>query len=400
LAVRQEKPVDVIAEELRGVAKESWLNKWSRWLDQLLDVYGVEDPAEIGITDPQDLEKLEEFLVERCSGLTESECIKELEREIREKGYRRKVTEEVVESVMDYLKSVESKPELLYGLPSDIRAEVERFRSRPELDGTKAFNLIYEYLVREGVDPEEAKKIADEVAKTIPKVSPLKRVEILEDVMKITRLAKQRTLDYYVRRESKAKEVVKEVEKGKPLSDRLVYSVIEEFNLEGKYPTLEDLRDRLIPMGFDVSNLKEVVESLRRRGMVVERDGRLVVRYLAERIPTPTAPKVEVKVEVKPAFKPTAVEDPKYYIRSTKDLSTFIADLVSSGYGYGGRTENCISWIGAYSGWYIFILTDTTVEYKQVQRTVWEIKPPSATHYFIAVNDKDKFIYVYVCRGR
>jgi len=282
LAVRQEKPVDVIAEELKGIAKESWLNKWARWLDQLLDTYDVEDPAEIGITDPQDLEKLEEFLVERCSGLTESECLKQIEKIIREKGYRRKVTEEVVESVMDYIKSVESKPELLYGLPSDIRAEVERYRARPELDGAKAFNLIYEYLVREGVDPEEARKVADEVAKTIPKIPPSRRVEVLEGVMKVTRLAKQRTLDYYVRRESKAKEVVKEVEKGKPLSDRLVYSVIEEFNTEGKYPTLEDLRDRLRTLGYDVSNLQEVVESLKRRGMVLTVDDKLVVRYMKE----------------------------------------------------------------------------------------------------------------------
>jgi hypothetical protein len=297
LAVRQEKPVDVIAEELKGVAKESWLNKWSRWLDQLLDTYDVEDPAEVGITDPHDLERLEDFLIERCSGLTESECLKELEKEVRERGYRRKVTEEVVESVMDYVRSVERKPELLYGLPPDVRAEVERFRAKPELDGGKAYQIIYDFMVKEGVDPEEARKVAEEVASTIPKLPPKDRAKVVEDVVGVVRLAKQRTLDYYARRESKAEEVVREAVTGKPLNERVVYGLIEEFNVElQKHPTVEDLRGRLVAMGFNVSNLKEVVEGLKRRGMVVEEDGKLMVKYVKE----VGKPEVERRVGRKP----------------------------------------------------------------------------------------------------
>jgi hypothetical protein len=299
LAVRHEKPVDVIASELRGIAKESWLGKWSRWLDQLLDVYGVEDPAEVlGITDIYDLEKLEEFLIERCGGLTESECLKEVEKDVRERGYRRKVTEEVVESVMDYVKSVERKPELLYGLPTDVRAEVERFRAKPELNGGKAYELVFNFMVKEGVDPEEAKKIAEEIAKTIPKLPPKDRAKVVEDVIGVVKLAKQRTLDYYVKQEAKAKEVVKEAEKGKPLNERVVYGLIEEYNVElQKQPTLGDLWDRLVAMGFDVGNLKELVESLKRKGMIVEEDGKYVVKYLKE--VKVEKPKVERRVERK-----------------------------------------------------------------------------------------------------
>lgn len=299
MAVRQEKPVDVIASELRGIAKESWLGKWSRWLDQLLDVYDVEDPAEVlGITDVYDLEKLEEFLIERCSGLTESECLKEVEKDVRERGYRRKVTEEVVESVMDYVKSVERKPELLYGLPPDVRSEVERFRSKPELDGGKAYELVFNFMVKEGVDPEEARKVAEEIAKTIPKLPPRERAKVVEDVVGVVRLAKQRTLDYYAKQEVKAEEVVKEAVTGKPLSERVVYSVIEEFNVEERYPTIEEVRDRLVAMGFNVGNLKELLESLKRKGMVVEEDGKYVVKYLKE--VKVGKPKVERRVERKP----------------------------------------------------------------------------------------------------
>ena len=399
MAVRRERPIREIVETLRGIAKTNWLNKWARWLDQLLDTYDVEDPAEIlGIPDVYDIDKLESVLLEFCSDLTESECLKQIEKIIREKGYRRKVTEEVVESVMDYLKSVEKKPELLYGFPSDIRAEIERIRARPELDGAKAYDIVFNFLSREGIDPEEAKKIAEEVSKTIPKISPLKRVEILEDVMTITRLARQRLITEYAKRESKAKEVVEKATS--KINERLVYAIIEEFNTEDKYPTISELKERLIRLGYDVTGLEDIVTTLKLSNMVVERDGKLVVRYLAERIPTPTAPKVEVKVEVKPAFKPASVEDPKYYIRDVKELSSFIADLVRSGYSYGGRSENCVNWIGAYDQWYIFILTDAPVGYKPIQRTVWEVKPPSVTHYFLAINDKDKIVYVYICRGR
>jgi hypothetical protein len=399
LAVRRERPIREIVETLRGIAKTNWLNKWARWLDQLLDTYDVEDPTEVlGIPDVYDIDKLESVLLEFCSDLTESECLKQIEKMIREKGYRRKVTKEVVESVMDYLKSVEKKPELLYGFPTDIRAEIEKIRARPELDGTKAYEIVFNFLTREGVDPEDAKKIAEEIARTIPKVSPYRRAEVLEDVMTITRLARQRLITEYAKREAKAKEVVEKA--GSKINERLVYAIIEEFNTEKKYPTINELRERLIRLGYDVTGLEDIVTTLKLSNMVIERDGRLVVRYLAERIPTTAVLPPITPVEVKPVFKPILTEDPRYYIRSTKGLSPLIADLVRSGYIYGGRVENCINWIGAYDQWFIFIVTDEPIEYRQIQRTVWEVKPPSTTHYFIVVNDKDKLVHVYVCRGR
>jgi arginyl-tRNA synthetase len=210
---------------------------------------------------------------------------------------------------MDYVKSVERKPELLYGLPTDVRSEVERFRAKPELDGAKAYQLVYNFLISEGVEPEEARKVAEEIAKTIPKLPPKDRAKVVEDVVGVVKLAKQRTLDYYTRREAKAKEVVKEAVTGKPLSEMVVYGLIEEFNVElGKYPTLSDLWDRLVAMGFDVGNLKELVESLKRKGAVVEEDGKYVVKYLKE-----------VKVEKPRVGKPKVERKPPPVVRTYEE---------------------------------------------------------------------------------
>ena len=388
MAVRRERPIKEIVETLKGIAKTSWLNKWARWLDQLLDVYDVEDPTEVlGIPDVYDVEKLESLLLEYCSDLVEGECLKQIEKMIREKGYRRKVTEEVVESVMDYIKSVEKKPEVIYGFPWEIRSEIEKIRARPELDGVKAYEIVYSFLIREGVEPEEAKKVAGEVAKTIPKISPERRADFISSIAVMARTTRQRVLTELAKREEKAKEAI---EKGiSKVSERVVYTVLEDLNSQGVFPTIEELRERLIKLEYDITDLNDVLLSLKISNLVVEKDGKLAVKAYAERIPVK-------EEEVIPVIKPIAVESPKYYIYSVKDFVKYLSELARSGYNYYGRYEKCISWVGSYEGWFSFLFTDALIEYKEVRKYVWEVRLGAGTHYFILITNKD--IYVYVCR--
>jgi hypothetical protein len=396
MAVRRERPIKEIIETLRGIAKTNWLNKWARWLDQLLEVYDVEDPSEVlGIPDVYDIEKLESLLLEYCSDLVEGECLRKLESMIREKGYRRKVTEEVVESVMDYLKSIEKKPEVIYGLPWDIRAEIEKIRSKPELDGAKAYDLVYNFLIREGVDPEEAKKVADEIARTIPKISPAKRIDVIETVATVARLARQRTLTSYIKRESKAKEVIENVMKR--INERVVYAVIEELNTEGIYPTLNELKERLVKLNYDITDIEDILLSLKLAGMIVEKDGKYIVKYLAEYVPRP-------EIKLKPIVTEIGIikvvkEDPKYYIHPSNEFTKYLSEAVRAGLTYVGKFDKCINWVGVYEGWFIHVFSDL-VEYKQIPnvRSVWEVKLGKGDHYFLLL--KDNNVYVYICRVR
>jgi hypothetical protein len=394
MAVRRERPIKEIIETLRGIAKTNWLNKWARWLDQLLEVYDVEDPSEVlGIPDVYDIEKLESLLLEYCSDLVEGECLRKLESMIREKGYRRKVTEEVVESVMDYLKSIEKKPEVIYGLPWDIRAEIEKIRAKPELNGAKAYDLVYNFLIREGVDPEEAKKVADEIARTIPKISPARRVDVIETVATVARLAIQRTLTSYIKRESKAKEVIENVMKR--INERVVYAVIEELNSEGIYPTLNELKERLVKLNYDITDIDDILLSLKLAGMIVEKDGKYIVKYLAEYVPIPEIkPKPIAEIEIK-----VVKEDPKYYIHPSKEFTKYLSEAVRAGLTYVGKFDKCINWVGVYEGWFIHVFSDL-VEYEQIPnvRNVWEVKLGKGDHYFLLL--KDNNVYVYICRVR
>ena len=209
--VKEEKTVEFIARNLYGAAKEAWLQKWARWVDELIHRYNVEDVQKaLGIIDVHDLEELEKFLVENCSGLTESECLDRIRVRLKEQGYRENVTDEMIQSLMDYVKTVEKQPEIEYGFPSDIKAEVSRLRARPELDHEAAFKLVYDFLTKEGVPEDEAKKIAEEIAATIPKLPPAKRKDIYEYAVTQAKLAKQTSLERWFKREREAERVARE----------------------------------------------------------------------------------------------------------------------------------------------------------------------------------------------
>jgi len=389
IAVRAERPIREIVESLRGAAKDKWLEKWARWLDELLEVYDVEDPSEVlGFSDVYDLASLQSFLLEYCSDLVESECLRRVDLLIREKGYRRKITEEVAESMLDYIKSVEKRPEVLYGFPATLRSEIEAIRARPELDSGKVFQIVYSFLTGEGVDPEEARRVAEEIAATIPKVAPAKRAEVLETTLATARLAKQRTLLEWARRTEKAREVVEKA--AKTANESVVYAVIEELNLRGVHPTLTEIREELRRWGYS-DGVEEILRTLATTGMVVEHEGRYYLpEFLPEfaRPPPPPPPKVVKDIRV-------VSSRPEDYIHPSKELAGVMSRLGDIGLTYMGRYYRCLDYIGAYGGWVVHIYTDTGVTYKGIALTAWQITLPRGKHYFVAVKGRE--VYVFVC---
>ena len=386
MAVRGEKPIKRIIEELRGIAKTRWLEKWSKWLNELLSNYDVEDPSVVlGFHDVYDTDKVQSFLVEHCSDLTENECFKLIERMVREKGYKRKLTEEVSQSILDYLKSVEKRPEVVYGFPWEVKSEIETLRARPELDGGKAYEIVYNFLTKEGLDPEEARKIAEEIKNTIPKVSPARRAELIETVMTITRITRQRTLDEYAKRERKAKEIVEKMSKA--LNERIVYAIIEDMNARHRYPTIDELKAELIKHDYDITGLEDIILSLKMSGAILEKDGRL---YLAKYVAKPKAEiKPEVKPEVVPEVRPAGVAEA--FIHPVKDFPPFIENLVKSGVVIAGRSEMCLDWVGAYEGWVIHVFSDTIVRYEPVMPNVFKVV--LFRGHFIGIKGNTAFVY-------
>lgn len=255
--VREERTVDFIARSLYGIAKERWLEKWARWIDELIRRYNVEDIQKaLGIIDIHDLRELERFLIENCSGLTESECLDRIRSRLREQGYRENVTEEMIQSLIDYIRTVEKKPEIEYGFPYDIRARVGELRARPELDRSKAFELVYEFLVKEGTPEDEARRIAEEVAATIPKLPPAKRKDIYEYALTQARYVKQVSLDRWLRREKEAERVAKEAKEDMKRDD-WIPDIAREVLAGAEARIRKKLARRLTPDEMD--RLKKVV---------------------------------------------------------------------------------------------------------------------------------------------
>jgi len=417
LAEKKERTIGETIDLLKGIAKTRWLEKWSRWISELLNNYDVEDPTEVlGFPDVHDLGKIQSFLIELCRKETESECLQLIEEMIREKGFKKKINEEISESISDYLKSIEQKPEILYGFPWDIRTEIGMLRSRPELDGNKAYDLIYNFLVREGVDPDEARKIADEIRSTIPKVPIAKRPDVIETSMVVAKIVKQRTLMDYAKKQSKATKIIEKARKS--LNERIVYAMIEEMNANRVYPTINDLKTELLKQDYDISGLEDIVLSLKASDMVIEENNKLYVKRYYRRgamIPEVTlmVPREEVRREEKrveeyeyeaptptppvtlpPAVIPTIPPTQKY-VFTTKEFPAFIKNLTDSGYTLASRVEACLDWVGKADDWTIYLFSDAIIHVRQVSPNVFKVILGTGIHYFIGL--KDNYIYAYRC---
>jgi len=174
MAVRRERPIREILEELKGMAKELWLNKWVKWVQNIVAKYRVEDIAEpFGFTEIN-TKNVTKLLEEYCLDLTESECYRRIEELVKPYGLRE---EEKAERMVEKAKVIEKelkereklakeKPELLYGL-EEISEEIERIRKGLVPNGARAYQIVKEYGTKKGLPPEEVEVIGEEVKRSV-----------------------------------------------------------------------------------------------------------------------------------------------------------------------------------------------------------------------------------------
>jgi hypothetical protein len=51
--VREERTIGEILETLVGAPREAWLNKWRRWIAELIDNYDLKTRKRLGMTKPK-----------------------------------------------------------------------------------------------------------------------------------------------------------------------------------------------------------------------------------------------------------------------------------------------------------------------------------------------------------
>ena len=253
--VKAEKPVDVILKELVGIAKENFLEKWRRWIEELILTYNLEDPKEIGY----DPDTIEDFLKRWCSGLVESECLDRIRTLIIEHGGRR-LASEIANAMYDYYEYMKKDPRSLcmeLSLDTETCDEILRIRENPCLDRDRAYKILKAFMVRWGVPEEvadeEARRISTEI---IPEVKCLpwdQVVRTAQSMLREERISRYRTLEEFFKRAPKPKP--KPTPKPKPPE-------IEA--LEKIYKRVKEIKKDIEKLysESDVDGLKEVIEEI------------------------------------------------------------------------------------------------------------------------------------------
>jgi len=176
--VREERPIGEILDTLVGAPREAWLEKWKRWIGEIIQHYHV-DPSELGYN--PDL--VEDFLEEYCLDLVESECLKRIDQLAREKGGH-KTVEEIAEEWKDYFDMHYRNPRRIcdeYDFDAETCQAVMEIKQNPCRDHKKLKEVLAQYIryyfermyggeIPPEVDVEaEAERVAKEILPTIPK---------------------------------------------------------------------------------------------------------------------------------------------------------------------------------------------------------------------------------------
>jgi len=170
--VREERTIGEIAEHLRGAAKDAWLGKWRRYIAELVARYGLEDPQEIGYDEAY----IEDFLLEHCEDLVESECYKKVKQMVVEKTAKT-VTADVAQAFADWFEYVKKNPSVIctqYVLPPDVCNDVLKVAKNPCIDRDTAKRILVAFfeaeLKRLGAEPKPDlyQDALNEILKIIP----------------------------------------------------------------------------------------------------------------------------------------------------------------------------------------------------------------------------------------
>ena len=204
--VREERTVSEILETLAGAPREAWLNKWRRWIAELIDNYDLEDPQEIGY----DETKIEDFLEEHCENLVESECYAKIKQMVIEKSAKT-FTQDVADSFTAWFEYVKKDPSFLcaqYNLSSDVCSDVLKVAKNPCLDRKTAEKILRAFFEAEikkmGGEPKEElyKDALNDIIKIIPEAKCMDWQQILVAQRAyhnsvVRRMWRQRKLDEY-----------------------------------------------------------------------------------------------------------------------------------------------------------------------------------------------------------
>ena len=164
-----------------------WLDKWVRWVRNLIAKYRVEDPSEPFGFAEINADNVRKLLEEHCLDLTESECYRKLEDMVKPYGLKE---EEKVERMFEKAKAIEKeikekeklakeKPELLYGL-EEIHEEIEKIRKGITPNGKRAYEIVKEYGLKKGLPPEEVEVYAEDVRKSVEEALAKRKPKVIK----------------------------------------------------------------------------------------------------------------------------------------------------------------------------------------------------------------------------
>lgn len=218
--VRREANVETIVEQLRGAARESWAQKWVRLINDIMKVYNVVDYSLIGFADPYNPNEVVNRILERCHGLTEPECAKLVEEDIRKHG-ERQILDESVEAIETELERYEKeavevqKAVNLFKLPVDVPPDVAKLLldllDNPEMNHETVYTIVKKELLSLGWPEQEAEQVASRSAEVIDKVLAKKKERALNVVhwVDILRMDTVRSKVRRKRQKHKAEELIR-----------------------------------------------------------------------------------------------------------------------------------------------------------------------------------------------
>jgi hypothetical protein len=176
--VREERTIGEILDTLAGAPRETWLEKWKRWIGEIIQHYHV-DPSELGY----DPDLVEDFLEEYCLDLVESECLKRIDQLAREKGGH-KTVDEIAEEWKDYFEMHYKNPRKIcdeYDFDAETCQAVIEIKQNPCKDHRKLKEVLAQYIryyfermyggeIPPEIDVDaEAERVAKEILPEIPK---------------------------------------------------------------------------------------------------------------------------------------------------------------------------------------------------------------------------------------